>query len=91
MSSPLIDPRFTTEQNASYAGPLFYSKLGVGPRPTVYIPAAAAEVWCNPGYQPKKADKGVALTVNDYVVGHNLVFGGSLWPEVVHTPFITDN
>lgn len=61
------------------------------PLPTVYVPAAAHEVWCRPGYQKVKPDKGVKLTVNDYVVGHNIQYGGSGWPNVVHTNMPDDN
>ena len=91
MTTSLTDPRFTTEHNITYAGKMFYREFGSDPLPTVYIPSSTQEVWCRPGYQPKKVDKGVKLTVNDYVVGHNLQYGGSLWPSVVHTTVPDDN
>jgi len=86
-----VDPRFTTEHTATYTGKMFYREAETNPLPTVYIPAATQEVWCMPGYQPKRKDKGVALTVNDYVIGHNLRYGGSNWPSVVYTDMPDDN
>ena len=86
----LLDPRFSTAHAAAKTK-MFYTKTGSGPLPVVYIPSAANEVWCEPGYQPKRPDKGVSLTVNDYTVGRNLQHGGSLWPSVVHTKFPDDN
>lgn len=55
-----------------------------------YLPKITTEQWCRPGYQPKRLDKGIKLTVNDYPF-HNIQYGGPAWAQVVHTPFQTDN
>jgi hypothetical protein len=85
----LPDPRFTTVHTSDYKGPLFNEGLDSGTR-KFYLPATVNEVWCRPGYQPKRPDKGVKLTVNDYPF-HPIQYGGPNWAQVVHTPFKTDN
>jgi hypothetical protein len=82
--SILPDPRFSTLYNAEYKGLLFQRQN------TLFVPAFALEKWCEPGYQPKKPDKGFSLTVNDYTF-HNINYGGGMWPTVVHTPFKSPN
>lgn len=79
------DPRYTTFHASDYKGTLFHErKDGV-----FYLPATTREIWCRPGYQPKREDKGVSLTVNDYTY-HSLQYGGK-WSKVVNTPFKDDN
>jgi len=80
----LPDPRFTTTHTSNYKGRLYQ----YGDR--MQLPATVAETWCAPGYQPKRPDKGIQLTVNDYPF-HPIQYGGPKWAEVVHTPFQTDN
>jgi hypothetical protein len=89
MSQKLLDPRFNTMYVNNYNGPLFYQNARE-PLPTLQVPAFAVEQWCEPGYQPKRPNKGVMLTVNDYTF-HNIEYGGGLWPSVVYTPFHTPN
>lgn len=80
----LPDPRFTTHYADDYRGVLFHRQCNL------YLPSSVHEKWCEPGYQPKRLDKGVALTVNDYPF-HSIQYGGSRWPSVVYTNLITDN
>ena len=83
----LPDPRFSTVYADDYKGVLFYNQ----PCPQNFLmPASAYEKWCEPGYQPKRPDKGVALTVNDYPF-HPIQYGGSRWPLVVYTNLVDDN
>ncbi len=82
----LPDPRYTTDYASNYKGTLFHSRTDG----KFYVPAAVNEQMCRPGYQPKRPDKGYALTVNDYSF-HPIQYGGSQWPTVVHTPLETDN
>lgn len=84
--SYLPDPRFTTTYAMDYKGPPF-RHTGDG---TFYLPPTVNEVWCRPGYQSKRPNKGVVLTVNDYPF-HHIQYGGPAWAEVVNTPFQTDN
>lgn len=86
----LPDPRFTTDYASDYTGPLFHRGDARGNANTFYLPASVNEHYCRPGYQPKRPNKGVALTVNDYPF-HHIQYGGPAWAEVVHTPFHTDN
>ena len=82
----LPDPRFSTVHASDYKGVLFHERRDCN----FYLPPTVNEVWCRPGYQPKRPDKGVQLTVNDYPF-HPIQYGGSRWPLVVNTPFQTDN
>ena len=79
----LPDPRFTTAYSDNYKGPLFFRQN------TFLLPSSVNEVFCEPGYQPKKIDKGYALTYNDYTF-HNINYG-PWWSDYVHTPFKTRN
>lgn len=83
-NTALPDPRFTTYYAEDYRGVLFHRQR------CMYLPSSVYEKWCEPGYQPKRPDKGFALTVNDYPF-HPIQYGGSRWPVVVHTDLITDN
>lgn len=92
----MVDPRYTTSYADRYQGPAFYTQLrpnetfNSNAKPRFLLPASVEEKWCEPGYQPKRLDAGIALTVNDYPF-HPLKYGGSNWPYVVHTPYIEDN
>lgn len=77
------DPRFTTQYSDNYKGPLFFRQR------QFYLPVSTQEKWCEPGYMPKKQDKGYALTYNDYTF-QNINYGPS-WAPYVHTPFLTEN
>lgn len=81
----LPDPRFTTRYEQDHRGPWFHQNRGCSPLPTLTLPSSTQEVWCEPGYQSKRPNKGVMLTVNDYPF-HPIQYTGSLWPSVVHTP-----
>lgn len=80
----MTDPRFTTERASDFSGSYYNRNM------QFLLPAAAMEKWCEPGYQPKREDKGYVVAVNNYPF-HNIHYGGSRWPEVVVTPFTTDN
>lgn len=80
----LPDPRFTTYYADDYRGPWFHRQCNM------FLPSSVDEEWCEPGYQPTRPDKGVALLVNDYPF-HPIQYGGSRWPLVVHTNLVTDN
>lgn len=84
MESILPDPRYITNYSDNYKGPLFFRQN------KFYMPAAAYEKYCNPGYQPTRKDKGYSLTVNDYPF-HDIQYGGPMWSKYVHTPFKTEN
>jgi hypothetical protein len=83
-SRSLPDPRFTTAYAGEYKGPLFHQQNNI------YLPASVMERWCEPGYRQKRPDKGIYLTVNDYQY-NPIQYGGGLWPNVVYTPFKSDN
>jgi len=86
LGSFIPDPRFTTVHATDFKGPFFYQRIGE----TFYLPPTVNEVWCRPGYQQKRPNKGIALTVNDYPF-HHIQYGGPAWAEVVNTPFKTNN
>ena len=83
----LPDPRFNTVYRADFRGRPFYTHISNG---HVTMPSFAYERWIRPGYQPVRPNKGYELTVNDYTF-HNIMYGGSLWPTVVHTTMPDDN
>lgn len=81
----LPDPRYTTNYSDydTSKGEFFFRQN------RFLLPMSTQEVFCNPGYQPKKEDKGYALTYNDYTF-QNINYGPS-WSQYVHTPFKTEN
>lgn len=79
----MTDPRFTTKYSDQPDGPFFFRQHRFLLPPTVY------EQYCEPGYQPRRQDKGFDVTVNDYPF-QNINYGG-LWSNYVHTPFKTYN
>lgn len=87
LSRVMVDPRFSTVHAYDFNGAPFYEFKKGSP---FYLPATVNEVWCKPGYQPKRPNKGIQLTVNDYPF-HHIQYGGPKWAEVVNTPFQTDN
>lgn len=78
MATSLPDPRFQTVYAADYRGVLYHRQR------RMRIPLVTKERWCEPGYQPKRLDKGVMLTVNDYPF-HYIHYGGPNWSKVVYT------
>lgn len=84
MTEGYPDPRFTTDYSDNYKGELFFRQR------RFLLPVSTQEKFCNPGYQPKREDKGYALTVNDYPF-HDIHYGGPMWSQYVHTPFKTWN
>lgn len=82
----LPDPRWSTDHAMDHTGSFFHER----PYNTIYLPPTVNEVWCRPGYQPKRPNKGTQLTVNDYPF-HHIQYGGPKWASVVNTPFQTDN
>ena len=77
-----MDPRYTTAYSKNYHGLYFHDRIAHNQPATFYLPASVKEVWCRPGYQPKRPDKGYALTINDYYY-HQLQYGDS-WKKVVY-------
>lgn len=47
------------------------------------VPASAYEVWCMPGYQPVRPNKGYVFSVDDYPFSPVKNCGG-LWPQYVY-------
>jgi len=91
------DPRFTTVYEVDRTLAPRRGRMLTSPTPSdsyleevKMMPASAYETWCEPGYQPKRPDKGISLTVNDYPF-HNIQYGGPSWAGVVNTPFKTYN
>lgn len=83
----LPDPRFLTDYRTDFKGPPYYTHVRNG---HITLPSVVGEIWCRPGYQPTRLNKGVELTVNDYPF-HPIQYGGSLWPSVVYTTMPDDN
>jgi len=71
------DPRFTTKYSDNYQGPFFFRQN------TFLLPSSVNEVYCRPGYQPVRPNKGVELTVNDYPF-QAINYGGGLWKNYVY-------
>ena len=87
----LPDPRFATTYRIDYKGAPYYTHFTNDPRTArITLPSVIGEVWCRPGYQPTRLNKGYELTVNDYPF-HSIQYGGSLWPNVVYTDLVSDN
>lgn len=80
----LPDPRYQTKYSDSYVGPLFFLQK------KMIIPSSTQEVWCEPGYQPKRDPKGFDVTINDYTFT-DMYYGGPNWDKVVHTPYKSYN
>ena len=81
-----MDPRFTTQYAADYSGTWMYEREKRGDLKFI-LPASVTEKWCEPGYQPKRPNKGIALTMNDYpfhYVQHTTARG--LWGNYVYPP-----
>ena len=83
----LPDPRFATTYRADFKGRPYNTHVRAG---YITLPSVVGELWCRPGYQPTRLNKGYELTVNDYPF-HSIQYGGSLWPTVVYTDLVTDN
>lgn len=79
----MMDPRFTTNYSDNFQGTFSFRSN------KFYMPAGVNEKWCEPGYQPKRQDKGFSLTINDYPFTYN--YYGPSWANYVHTPFKTPN
>lgn len=78
----LPDPRYTTDYAYTPKCTYFHDLEKEG-KATFYLPASVNERWCRPGYQPKRPDKGIALTINDYYWHQNRY--GDSWSNVAYT------